>query len=128
MKHKVIIMGELRRKEYYYSKFEKEMWDSHIKTGDKIIWEGELDFPINIYESIRIDELNATVSINSIKKTTSGIVYYTDYVVEVIEDEITKESLEKAEKSMKEHKETEEVVKVKKNKKLFNRLFNKLFK
>ena len=118
------MMGETRRKEYYYSASYKEMWESNVKTGDKVIWEGELDFPISRYEYIRIDELEASVFINSIKKTTSGIIYYTDYVVEVVEDEITKESLDDANKRM---KEVEEAIRVKDNKSIFSKLFKKLF-
>lgn len=62
------------------------------------IWIGELDYIANQYDEIYIDELNIEVKITDIIKTTNGIVYHTNYTIDLIEDYVTAESKTEAEK------------------------------
>lgn len=137
-KHKTIIMGRVCRKMYFtrvrtLSKNTEVLTRSYKETIEyKPIWSGELDFIATKFETIYVKELDASVIIDSIQKSTDGIIYNTDYVIELIEDDKTLESEIKAKKEYDNYTKALENMHLKyskKNKgsKFFENFFNFLF-
>ncbi|AEO93877.1 gp632 [Bacillus phage G] len=101
---KVKVMAKRVRVEYtlYGSRDEVYAGKYHNEAGEKVLWEGELDFTLQKYEHLYIKELDLEVQIKEISKQTDGIVYYTN-VTEEFEDERTEESRIEAERDAKNH-------------------------
>src|SRR6185312_962324 len=95
-RHKAIIKATEERKIYYFGY--ARLWDNNKtiterteKIGEKTLWEGEIDAPlIDEGETLRIEELNADVTItHRIRSTSGAYIYKTDYELDLIEDEKT---------------------------------------
>lgn len=132
-KHKTIIKGNIRRKTYdadiYLSGLLLQEYEQVVERQP--IWTGELDYIAEQYDKIYIDELDVEVKVIAILKTTNGIIYHTDYTIELIEDSLSEESKREAEKKYnilsKRLQEAEERNKKNKGSKFFENFFNFLF-
>lgn len=104
-KIKSIFLGQIRRKTYrvsYYLPYEIREETGFVKN--KKFYECELDRPpLEKDKKIYIPEFDVTLQVSSVIKSVDGsITYHTNYTIEVIEDEESKESLEKANKELQE--------------------------
>lgn len=131
-KHKTIIMGSIRRKTYdagiYINGLLLQEYEQLVERQP--IWTGELDYIAEQYDKIYIDELDVEVKVVAILKTTHGIIYHTDYTIELIEDSLSEESKREAEKKYNIlSKRLQEAEEKRKNKgsKFFENFFNFLF-
>lgn len=101
-KHKAVIKSEKYKKLY---EFGERFWGGHPFLYDYTkyigyidIWTGEIDNPpLEENERVYISELNTTITITErVRDIEGGYIYYTKDLTEIIEDDETKESLEKA--------------------------------
>lgn len=134
-KHKTIIKGSIRRKMYDADIYncgvnlmKPKIVERESVVERQIIWNGELDYVPKLYDKIYIDELDLEVKIIDIIKTTNGIIYHSDYTIELIEDCVSLESKLEAEKKynvlIKRMKEKDNN---NKGNKFFENFFNFLF-
>jgi hypothetical protein len=109
-KHNAVVMGMIVRKKY-------EAWNigsiAKIVDNDEFvkyeeIWSGELnDPPIKSGDSFYITDKNLLVEVEMTSRNTeNGYTYFTDYVIERIEDEETDKSKKEAEEKLKKFNES----------------------
>lgn len=120
MKHEAIFYGIVKRKvyrfdtkQYYYHSIygrrEPGFYSKNIKIEDKEFLRLEIDNPpIEINEKVFIEEINETIEIiDRVRNVKGGYIYYTQHVIEIIEDEETEKSRIEAEKEQKEYNENQ---------------------
>ena len=122
-KHQAIIKGQTLKLKYYPYRYQSfEMYRDNTATWMKRskedfvkwdeIWTGEINSPLlEVGELFYIVDLELKVRITERIRTTSGsYIYETDHIIEVIEDEETRESEEETDKYIAEsqRKEKEE--------------------
>jgi IS30 family transposase len=106
-KIKSIFLGQVRRKSYYCFSWDN---DTPIETTEfveyKKIYECDLESPpLKEKEKIYISELDATLQVQEVIKSTYGsIIYKTCYTIETISDEKTQEAYLKSQKELEKSK------------------------
>ncbi len=109
-KTKVIIKGQVVRKKYcvqdnmlnlrFYAK--PYIREATELAGYKTFYECEIEgSPFTMNEDIYISKLDIEVSIDRIARSTDGeYIYYTDFVMDIINDKETEESKNSAEENL----------------------------
>lgn len=124
-KHKALIMGKRERKIYKFgikdiSTFgrffnaEPELYETREFIEYDEYYKCDIDNPpLEIGEKIYIDTLEEVLTVkDKARNTNGGYVYWTDCVIETIEDEITQKTKTEAENEQKEYiKQKEEDLK-----------------
>jgi IS30 family transposase len=107
-KTKSIFLGQVRRKTFYasYSDCDKIYENSELVEYKKIC-DCELDKPpLTGNEKIYITEMNKTLQVQEvIKSSDDSITYKTNYTIETIEDDKSKETYDKALKEVEKKKQ-----------------------
>lgn len=120
-KIKSIFLGQVRRKIYHsgWWKAREPINETSDFVCYKKVHECELERPpLEEKEKIYIPELDLTLQIQSVIKSTDGsITYQTNYTIETIEDDKSKESYDKALKELEHDKKKAMEDKVKEDEK-----------
>lgn len=97
--HKAIVMGSITRKMHYFHRGWGDIYSERNLVEHKLLWSGDLENPpLEIGDYLYLNSENLKVKIiDKAKSTDGGYVYWSDYVIETIEDEITATSLVDAE-------------------------------
>lgn len=84
--HEAIIKGVVTESTWVYHSFWKKVVEYSKTVDDRVIWSGMLDKPIlEAGDKIYIEELDKTVNITEVIRTTKNrVLYMTDYEVERI--------------------------------------------
>lgn len=84
--HEAIIKGVVTESTWVYHSFWKKVMEHFEAVDDRVIWSGMLDKPIlEAGDKIYIEELDKTVNITEVIRTTKNrVLYMTDYEVERI--------------------------------------------
>lgn len=116
--HQAVIQGEVRYVKYFVDRHVTVYlpeYDIEKKTQIfkyKTIWDGELNSQIlNQGDTIYIPELDsrAVITKRIIDIVDNVVTYETNYLVEIVENDETKASLEYAEKLLDFHKESQRI-------------------
>ncbi|WP_137743374.1 hypothetical protein [Robertmurraya siralis] len=107
--HKAKVMGRVERKVYEF-RWRYFNMPPHVNSKKEFIeheefWSGELENPpLEVGDSLFIEDKSIRVDIlHKAKSTDGGFVYWTDYVIDMLEDEKTKNSKSEAEAQLEEY-------------------------
>lgn len=110
--HNAKFMGKVGKVRYEFSKWfsiygmvYKELKDIEWELIEEVIFDNP---PLRVGEKIYVMSLQKTVVVvEVIRSTDNSFIYYTDYVIEEIEDDETFKSKEDAEQQKRDYKERE---------------------
>lgn len=110
---KILFMGNVDRVKYRFGReyIPEVIVKSTEKSGERVICEldnGTIMF--NIGEKVHLKNIGDVVILDQRRYITGEIIYDTDYVVEIVEDEVTSHSLEESKKQYNEYQELREKI------------------
>lgn len=97
-KHDAVVMGRIDRKVYHFYRSHFVQYCDVVERSQLVeaveVWEGKLENPpLNIGDTLYINEIDEKVIItDKAKSTLGGYIYWTEHVVETIEDDETEKS------------------------------------